>query len=202
MPDFYRKHNRLPRNCYIGRQWYFITVNAEGRRPIIANGNVVRDLLDTLRAACMSHMFDIYAYCFMPDHIHLEPVGLTPEADLIEFMRTWKGTSTVPLREVGLNDALQKGFYDHILRPDDREDAVAWYIFNNPVRRGLVNDLRQWPYSGSWMFDWKGQWHHSKNSCHRSGGINPPLRRRGGFTPPLSFAPPLMLFVMPSSVAG
>lgn len=155
MPDFYRKHNRLPGNCYIGRQWYFITVNAEGRRPIIANEDVVRDLLDTLRAACMSQIFDIYAYCFMPDHIHLEPVGLTPEADLIEFMRTWKGTSTVPLREVGLNGALQKGFYDHILRPDDREDAVAWYILNNPVRRGLVNDLRQWPYSGSWMFDWK-----------------------------------------------
>jgi hypothetical protein len=32
---------------------------------------------------------------------------------------------------------------------------VAWYIFNNPVRKGLVMDLRHWPHSGSSMFDWK-----------------------------------------------
>ena len=155
MPDFHRKQNRLPRNCYIGRQWYFVTVNAESRRPMISDRKVVCHLVDTLRAACLRHLFDIYAYCFMPDHIHLEPVGLTPESDLVEFMRTWKGTSTVPLREVGLNELLQKGFYDHILRRDDNEKAVAWYIFNNPVRRSLVKDPRKWPYSGSWMFDWK-----------------------------------------------
>ncbi len=80
----------------------------------------------------MEHMFDIYAYCFMPNHIHVEPVGLSPGSDLIEFMRSWKGTSTVPLREVGLDDPFQKGFYDHILRRDDNPNAVAWYIFNNP----------------------------------------------------------------------
>jgi len=155
MPAFQRRQNRLPRNFYIGRQWYFITVNAEDRRPIVGEAQVVRLLVDTLWAACMKHMFDVYAYCFMPDHIHVEPVGLTPESDLIEFMRTWKGTSTVPLRELGLTDPLQKGFYDHILRPDDNEDAVAWYIFNNPARKGLVKDPRQWPYTGSWMFDWR-----------------------------------------------
>jgi len=155
MPTFHRKQNRLPRDSYIGRQWYLITVNAEGRCPVVANGNVVSLLVETLRAASMKHMFDIYAYCFMPDHFHFEPVGLMPESDLIEFMRTWKGTSTVPLREVGLDDLLQKGFYDHILRPDDNAEAVAWYIFNNPVRKGLAKDARDWPYSGSWMFDWK-----------------------------------------------
>ncbi len=32
---------------------------------------------------------------------------------------------------------------------------MAWYIFNNPVRKGLVKDMREWPYSGLWMFDWK-----------------------------------------------
>ncbi len=155
MATFRRKQSRLQRDAYNGRNWYFITLNAEDGQPILGEGQVVSLLVDTLRAACMKHMFDIYAYCFMPNHIHIEPVGLTSKSDLIEFMRTWKGTSTVPLRESGLNDPFQKGFYDHILRPDDNQDAVAWYIFNNPVRKGLVNDPRDWPYSGSWMFDWK-----------------------------------------------
>jgi len=155
MPMFQRKRNRLPRDAYIGQNWYFITLNAEDGQPVVGEGPVVSVLLDTLRAACVKHAFDIYAYCFMPDHVHIEPVGLASKSDLIEFMRTWKGTSTVPLRRLGLNDPFQKGFYDHILRPDDNPDAVAWYIFNNPVRRGLVKDPRDWPYSGSWMFDWK-----------------------------------------------
>jgi putative transposase len=150
-----RKRNRLPRNFYIGQQWYFITANAAHGQLNVVAGHVAGSLLDTLRAACVKHAFNIYAYCFMPDHIHIEPVGLAPDSDLIEFMRTWKGTSTVPLRGLGFHDPFQRGYYDHILRPDDGPDAVAWYIFNNPVRKGLVEDARDWPYSGSWIFDWK-----------------------------------------------
>jgi hypothetical protein len=91
----------------------------------------------------------------------------------------------VPLRVIGLNDPLQKGFYDHILRPDDNADAVAWYIFNNPVRKGLVNDARDWPHSGSWMFDWKKAVTRRRNSCRRGAAAVGPRSRNGGFTPPL-----------------
>jgi REP-associated tyrosine transposase len=152
---FRRKRNRLPPDAYIGQRWYFLTLNAEDRQQILAGERVVTLLLGTLRAACAEHFFDIYAYCFMPDHIHVEAVGLAPQSSLLEFIRAWKGTSTVPLRRLSFLDPLQKGYWDHILRPSDNRDAVAWYIFNNPVRKGLVKDPRQWPYSGSWMFDWK-----------------------------------------------
>lgn len=91
----------------------------------------------------------------MPDHVHLELAGLSPESDLIALVRDFKGAATAKARQEGWRSLWQKGFYDHILREGDRENAVAWYIFNNPVRKGLVEDLRDWPYSGSWMFDWK-----------------------------------------------
>lgn len=160
---FRRKRNRLPPDAYIGQRWYFVTLNAEDRQQILAGERVVTLLLGTLRAACAEHFFDIYAYCFMPDHIHVEAVGLAAQSSLPEFIRAWKGTSTVPLRELDASwrgkpaatASLQKGYWDQILRPGDNPDAVAWYIFNNPVRKGLVRDPRQWPYSGSWMFDWK-----------------------------------------------
>jgi putative transposase len=152
---FHRKRNRLPQEAYIGQRWYFVTLNAERRRQIFSEGRVLNILLGTLRVACVKHGFDIYAYCFMPDHIHLEAVGIAAESRLSGFMRTWKGTSTVPLRELGFDDPLQKTYWDHILRPEDDPNAVAWYIFNNPVRKGLVNDPRAWPYNGSWMFDWQ-----------------------------------------------
>ena len=155
VPKFRRKRNRLPPDAYLGQRWYFVTLNAEAFQEILTGERVSEIFLGTLRAACATHFFDIYAYCFMPDHIHVEAVGLAPQSCLPELMRTWKGTSTVPLRKLGFDSPLQKGYWDHILRPDDDRDAVAWYIFNNPVRKGLVKDPRQWPYSGSWMLDWK-----------------------------------------------
>jgi hypothetical protein len=32
---------------------------------------------------------------------------------------------------------------------------VAAYIFENPVRAGLVHHPHDWPFSGSFVLDWK-----------------------------------------------
>ena len=154
-PGFIRKRNRLPRSCYIGQQWYFITACAGSGTATLSDGELVRSLLRLLRELCSVHSFDIYAYCFMPDHVHLEPVGLSESSDAIKLLHDFKGVATSHARALGVRNLWEKGFYDHILREDDDHNAVAWYIFNNPVRKGLVRDPRDWPYSGSWMFDWK-----------------------------------------------
>jgi REP element-mobilizing transposase RayT len=91
----------------------------------------------------------------MPNHVHLELVGLSDNSDAILLLHDFKGNATSQARTLGIRNLWEKGFYDHILRDDDDHNVVAWYIFNNPVRKGLVKDPRDWPYSGSWMFDWK-----------------------------------------------
>jgi putative transposase len=91
----------------------------------------------------------------MPNHVHLELVGLSDKSDAILLLHDFKGNATSQARALGIRNLWEKGFYDHIMRDEDEPNAVAWYIFNNPVRKGLVKDPRDWPYSGSWMFDWK-----------------------------------------------
>jgi len=154
-PRFIRKRNRLPRSCYVGQNWYFITACTKKRRPLFSRGQLVETLLDILRAKCSSCSFNVYAYCFMPDHLHLELVGLSDTSDMIELLRDFKGVATVQARDIGIRDLWGRSSHDHILRDDDNHNAVAWYIFNNPARKGLVKDPRDWPYSGSWMFNWK-----------------------------------------------
>jgi len=153
--DFTRKRNRLPRSCYLGQQWYFITACTGAGQPRFSRSQSVGALLDLLRAQCTSCSFNVYAYCFMPDHLHLELVGLSANSDAISLLHDFKGGATSQARALGVRNLWEKGFYDHILRDDDDHNAVAWYIFNNPVRKGFVKDPRDWPYSGSWMFDWK-----------------------------------------------
>lgn len=155
MPNFRRKINRLPSYCYIGPNWYFITACTVDRLPRLSEAHLVESLLGALGAQCAAHSIDVYAYCFMPDHLHLELVGLAKDSNLAAMMKGFKGEGTSIGRRDGIRNLWEKGFHDHILRPTDNANAVAWYIFQNPVRKGLVKDARDWPNSGSWMFDWK-----------------------------------------------
>ncbi|HET9176948.1 MAG TPA: transposase [Terriglobia bacterium] len=154
-PSFIRKRNRLPRSYYLGRQWYFITVCSAGGRSAFSGGGLVELLLDLLRRQCHASSFDLHAYCFMPDHVHLELAGQSDDSDLIQLLHDFKGVATALARRLGVRKLWERGFYDHILRENDDHNAVAWYIFNNPGRKGLTQDARDWPHSGSWMFDWK-----------------------------------------------
>lgn len=155
MPDFRRKPNRLPQPFYTGRNWYFVTLCTRDREPRLADPALVTSLLDCLLVKCRAFAMDVYAYCFMPDHLHLEIAALGENSNLAKMTKQFKGAGGALARGVGVRRLWEKGYYDHILRPDDSADAVAWYIFANPVRKGLVADPRDWPHSGSWMFDWK-----------------------------------------------
>lgn len=125
------------------------------RGPLFANGQLVDTLLNARREQCCAGAFDLYAYCFVPERVRLEVLGLSESSDLISFLRSFKGRSTTLAPYLGIGNLWQKGFYDHIVREGEKERPVAWDIFNNPIRKGLVRDPREWSYSGSWMFDWK-----------------------------------------------
>jgi REP-associated tyrosine transposase len=155
MPDFRRKPIRLKPSVYIGQHWYFITVCTFKRQPLFRDATLVLIALEELRRACVRHSFDVYAYCFMPDHVHLELVARTAHSELAELMRDFKGRCTPLARRLGIPILWQKGYFDYVLRPGEREKSAAWYILMNPVRKNLVPDPRDWPYSGSWIFDWK-----------------------------------------------
>jgi hypothetical protein len=43
----------------------------------------------------------------------------------------------------------QKDFFDHILRKDESLPSVIRYILENPVRKGLVSDWRDYTFKGA-----------------------------------------------------
>ncbi len=94
----------------------------------------------------------VYAYCFMPDHAHLL-VALPGGVHLSRFVQAFKGRSTRAFWEHGGSGRLwQRGFYDHVLRAEEDVREMARYIVANPVRRGLVQDFREYGGSGSLAF--------------------------------------------------
>ena len=71
------------------------------------------------------------------------------------FIKNLKLTTSREYRKRFRTTLWQKKFYDHILRPRDEPAGVAGYIWMNPVRKGLCEDPWQYPYSGSFVMDWK-----------------------------------------------
>lgn len=91
----------------------------------------------------------------MPDHLHALVMGLDETSDLLVFLKLLKQKSGYEFRQEFHFDLWQKKFYDHILRREDSVPRVAGYIWMNPVRKGLCSDPRDYPYSGSFVADWR-----------------------------------------------
>ena len=113
------------------------------------------EALALLEEEAHTHGFDIQAYCFMPDHLHLLTNGRHAAADCLTFVKTFKQRSSFAFKQRSQKRLWQDRPYDHILRPDESWEAVAYYIWMNPVRKGLCARPEDWPFSGPLTVDWK-----------------------------------------------
>lgn len=152
--SFERKPIRLAAESYIGPKTYFLTVCTDRRRSMFSSARTVEVVLNCLMESLRDGGFSIPAYCFMPDHLHILVEGLHPDSDLLKSMKLFKQVSAYRYKRQTGGALWQSHYYDHIPRGDESWHAVAWYIWNNPVRKGLCRTAREWPFSGSLVFDW------------------------------------------------
>ena len=89
------------------------------------------------------------AYCLMPDHIHALLMGCDDTSDqhkALAFLRA-------ELNHVLAPRELQKQAYDNVLREKDRErnafQRAAFYVWENPVRKGLVERAEDYAFAGA-----------------------------------------------------
>ncbi|MEW5702346.1 MAG: transposase [Candidatus Zixiibacteriota bacterium] len=102
-------------------------------------------VLDHLKAG-QEGRYTLIAATVMPDHVHLL---ICPEegASLGQTMRGIKGASARKInRGRGTKGRVwQDESWDRIVRDQDELDEKLAYMLNNPVRKGLVADPRQYP---------------------------------------------------------
>ncbi|MFH1541668.1 MAG: transposase [bacterium] len=152
--NFKRKRNRASNFNYKGAYSYFLTIRTADKHKYFEEGLVVADIIECLRREADAFHFKVYAYCFMPDHLHLLLVG-DYESELIRFMKMFKQKTSYNYKQKHGNVLWQKSYYDHIIRQKNKVNEMTAYIFYNPVKSGLVNDPKLYPYSGSLVFDYE-----------------------------------------------
>ena len=91
--------------------------------------------------------FDIIAFCFMPDHLHLLAVG-RESSSLPDFARLFKQLAGYNFRRARGAALWQISYFDHVVRREESLAEIAAYIWNNPVRAGLVENRMDYAFSG------------------------------------------------------
>ena len=108
--------------------------------------------------ACCRHdhrrKYELYVAVVMPDHVHMI---LTPAINevrqevfsLVEIMRGIKGASAWSINRSlqRRGPVWQEESFDHVLRSSEGLDAKVEYILQNPIRKGLVDDWREYRWA-------------------------------------------------------
>jgi putative transposase len=181
---FHHKNIRLPSENYVGKNCFFITLCCANRRKLFAAAKFCNWFLNILRRDAATHSFAVHAYCLMPDHVHLLLEGLEPSSDLLLFVKALKTKTSTPFERKTGHLLWQKKFYDHILRRNDSPDAVAWYIWMNPVRAGFCGSPEEYPFLGSFTGTWSRTYMSSSAWSPPWQKTKAPPTVRGRYTSP------------------
>ncbi len=142
-----RKHNRLINFTYEGNYAYFITICCYDNGNYFKDKTTVYSIFKVLNSVSSEMNFFVIAYCFMPDHLHILTSG-DEETNLIKFVKKFKQVTGYNFKKGTGKRLWQKSFYDHVVRKEENLNSLAEYIFNNPVRKGLVEDYNDYPFLG------------------------------------------------------
>ncbi|MDC0664188.1 REP-associated tyrosine transposase [Marinobacter sp. SS21] len=136
---------------------YFFTVCCAERQANTLLTENVEILRSSFRRVKRRHPFSIDAIVVLPDHLHC--IWTLPEGDadygvrwsLIKaaFSRGLPKTEclTASRQLRGERGLWQRRFWEHRLRDQPDFNRHADYIHWNPVKHGLVDSAKAWPYS-------------------------------------------------------
>jgi putative transposase len=140
---------------------HFITTSCYQRLPLLGSPRN-RDLfLKVLEQVRRRYRFTVIGYVIMPEHVHLlltEPERGDPsvvmQAIKQGFARRLLLRNRDHAQQLSLSSGpLQRGhlwqprFYDFVVFSEKKRIEKLRYIHRNPVKRGLVLEPDQWPWS-------------------------------------------------------
>jgi putative transposase len=169
----FRSRQQRPRGYNDPGHGHELTFSCRRRLPFLSKERTCRWLADAIRDAKAKLNYDLWAYVFMPEHVHLvvyprekeyndsdflklvkEPVGRKGVQFLRRYAPEW-----LPRIRQRRGDKIEYHFWQSG-RGFDRNIEQSWtlqamidYVHMNPVRRGLVEYARDWKWSSAGWYE-------------------------------------------------
>lgn len=116
-----------------------VTIFAHAHEPVFRDDGIAAPLF-----ALVADHSQTVACCLMPDYLHWL---IADAASMKQLVHSFKSYSTYAARTLGHRHRLwQSSFFEHVLCGDEDLRQVADYIIHDPVRSGLVDAVRNYPY--------------------------------------------------------
>jgi putative transposase len=160
------------RNRNLPGEAHELTFTCYHRHPFLKAERACQWLADAINEARVAHQFDLWAYVFMPDHVHLvvnprqriydiadlrsaikEAVSRKAFDYLREHNSDWLEKLTTPRGKKTERHFWQTGGgYDRNITLGDTLMAMIEYIHANPVRKNFCVRPQEWRWSSAAWF--------------------------------------------------
>ena len=161
------RRNFIPGGCF------FFTVNLADRRRRLLTEHVGA-LRTAFRETHQRHPFTTDAIVVLPDHLHA--VWTLPDSDR-DFATRWRLIKSTFSRHFAVDEPIsasraaknergiwQRRYWEHTICNEEDLARHIDYVHINPVKHGLVKQVRDWPHSsfhpmvksGIYPEDWAG----------------------------------------------
>jgi len=141
-PGLRRTHRHLP-HWELAGSTYFITFRLKRGELSTTDCQIVYDHI----LSGDTKFYRLFALMVMPDHVHLlaQP---NPGVTLARMMQGIKGVSARKLNQHRntTGTVWQEESYDRIIRDTDEFNEKVNYMYENPLRAGLVDRPEDYPF--------------------------------------------------------
>ena len=167
------------RRNYVAGGTYFFTVNLLDRKKALLV-DYVGALRESVAQVKRKRPFQIDAWVVLPDHMHA--VWTLPEGDS-DYSGRWREIKKAFNRYIPMDELLsparqqqgergiwQRRFWEHTIKSDVDYRHHIDYVHINPLKHGLVNSVKDWPYSSFHQYVKKGV--YPENWCGTTPNVN------------------------------
>jgi putative transposase len=99
--------------------------------------------------------YRLFAWCIMPNHVHLLLEPLVSLATIVQRLKSWTANAC-KARAVELELAVpdqgfwMREYWDRFIRHEEHFQQAIRYIHENPVKAGLCSAPEEWRWSSAW----------------------------------------------------
>lgn len=166
----HQPHRKKVRHFENVRSLHELTFSTYQRLPLLTNDTWLGILARELDAACQAECFELVAFVFIPEHVHLLVLPLVETARVSRLLGRTKRRTSVQIKlllEANQSPLLSKltvrerpnyyvfrfwqeggGFDRNFYEPKAIQSSID-YLHQNPVRQGLCSSAIEWKWSSA-----------------------------------------------------
>ncbi len=144
-----QKTNKLhnPIHIFMDDTSYFITATIYQKSPLLRSSQLKELLLNYINLAFKRYQWELHHWVILDNHYHL--LGRSREGKhLSEIMRQIHSISGYYIKQATqTKQRIWWNYWDYCPRNEKDYLIRLNYLFNNPIKHGYVQNLRDYPFS-------------------------------------------------------